>query len=120
MPYAPSPHSEKEIVGYFADHVVPAGETYVAEREGAVVAYLTLSPGWIDHLYVRPEAQSQGIGNALLALAKETNPAGLQLWTFQGNGGARRFYEHHGFHIAEMTDGEENEEKSPDVRYTWP
>ncbi|CAN5447301.1 GNAT family N-acetyltransferase [soil metagenome] len=120
MPYAPSPHSEADMRTHFAQNVAPNGHTYVAECEGETVAYLTVENGWIDHLYVHPKVQGRGIGNALLALAKETTPSGLQLWAFQGNEGARRFYEHHGFHLAELTDGQNNEEKSPDVRYVWP
>ena len=49
-------------------------------------------------------------------LLKDT---GLQLWTFQVNEAARRFYERQGFVAAESTDGSGNEERSPDVRYTW-
>ena len=43
-----------------------------------------------------------------------------QLWTFQDNARARRFYEARGFVAEEFTDGAGNEEKTPDVRYVWP
>jgi membrane-anchored protein YejM (alkaline phosphatase superfamily) len=52
-------------------------------------------------------------------LAKRRQPSGLQLWTFQVNGTARRFYERHGFLAVESTDGSGNEEGDPDVRYVW-
>ena len=37
----------------------------------------------------------------------------------QQNERARRFYEARGFRAVEFTDGEANEEKTPDVRYEW-
>ncbi len=43
----------------------------------------------------------------------------MQLWTFQRNARARRFYEARGFVPVEATDGSRNEEKEPDVRYLW-
>ncbi|WP_298279395.1 hypothetical protein [uncultured Bradyrhizobium sp.] len=50
-------------------------------------------------------------------------PPGLadrrQLWTFQRNARARRFYEARGFVAVEQTDGSRNEEQEPDVRYLW-
>jgi ribosomal protein S18 acetylase RimI-like enzyme len=46
-------------------------------------------------------------------------PDGLQLWVFQKNVGARRFYERHGFRLVELTDGAGNEENEPDARYEW-
>jgi len=52
--------------------------------------------------------------------AQARRPAGLELWTFQVNDGARRFYERHGFRAVEVTDGAGNEERQPDVRYAWP
>ena len=44
---------------------------------------------------------------------------GLELWTFQVNARARRFYERNDFVEAELTDGSGNEEREPDVRYVW-
>ena len=49
-------------------------------------------------------------------------PAGigaLELWCFQANERARRFYEARGFHAIRFTDGAENKERTPDVRYRW-
>ncbi len=43
----------------------------------------------------------------------------LQLWTFQKNTSARRFYEARGFVVIEETDGSTNEEREPDVLYRW-
>jgi hypothetical protein len=43
----------------------------------------------------------------------------LELWTFQRNANARRFYETHGFRCARLTDGRDNEEHEPDALYEW-
>ena len=43
----------------------------------------------------------------------------LELWTFQANIGAQRFYMRHGFTEAERTNGAGNEEGLPDIRYVW-
>jgi GNAT superfamily N-acetyltransferase len=60
----------------------------------------------------------RGLGPQLLNLAKDHNPDGLELWTFQANTGARRFYERHGFVTVGTTDAD-NDEGAPDVRYHW-
>lgn len=43
----------------------------------------------------------------------------LELWAFQRNEGACRFYEAHGFVAVRFTDGADNEEREPDVRFVW-
>jgi GNAT superfamily N-acetyltransferase len=73
---------------------------------------------WIEQLYVLPEAQGRGLGSELLDVAKQAS-ARLQLWTFQRNAPARRFYEARGFALVEQTDGARNEENEPDARYLW-
>ena len=55
-----------------------------------------------------------------LPKAKELRPGGLQLWVFQKNTGAIRFYERHGFRLVKLTDGAENMEREPDALYAWP
>ena len=112
-------HSDEEVRAWIGETLLPTTETWVAEAGGAVVAFMSLGDGWVEQLYVAPGHTGRGIGSRLIALAKERRPAGLQLWTFQVNVGARRFYERHGFTAVEMTDGAGNEERQPDVRFAW-
>lgn len=86
---------------------------------GRVVADMVLAPGWIEHLYVAPDRLGTGIGRRLVDFAKERQPDGLTLWTFQVNARARRFYERNGFVAVEFGGGSGNEERQPDVRYEW-
>ena len=60
-----------------------------------------------------------GAGSLLLLHAKAHGPGVLELWCFQANDKARRFYERHGFTPVAFTNGQRNEEKTPDVRYRW-
>jgi hypothetical protein len=41
------------------------------------------------------------------------------VWTFASNLGAQRYYERHGFVAVERTDGRDNEERAPDIRYVY-
>jgi putative acetyltransferase len=99
--------------------IVERHEVWVAEEDGTIVGFAGLDPGKLEHLYVDPEAQNRGIGAELLAEAKRLRPEGLQLWAFQKNEGARRFYERHGFRVVKLTDGADNMERQPDVLYEW-
>ena len=99
--------------------IVERNEVWVADEAERVAGFCGLTPGWLDHLYVHPERQSRGIGSALVGHAKTLQPEGLQLWVFQDNEGARRFYERHGFRLVELTDGAGNMEREPDARYEW-
>jgi len=63
-------------------------------------------------------AQGQGVGTSLLEIAQASHGL-LQLWTFQRNAAARRFYEGRGFGLVRETDGSRNEEKEPDALYLW-
>lgn len=84
-----------------------------------IVGFMVTSPGLIEQLYIDPAWQHRGIGTGLLDQAKARQPDDLQLWAFQQNTGARAFYEAHGFTAVEWTDGADNEERTPDVRYRW-
>jgi GNAT superfamily N-acetyltransferase len=117
----PPVHSDDEIREWIRAVVIPQREAWLVESDDRrVLAMLVLDEDWIDQLYVDPGSTGMGLGSRLVELAKSNRPAGLQLWTFASNTGARRFYERHGFVVAEMTDGSDNEEQAPDVRYVWP
>ena len=115
----PLAHTDDEVRGWVADHVVPMMETWVAEAESRVVALLGLDEAGIGQLYVDPAWHGRGIGRRLVDLAKERRPAGLELCTFQVNDRARRFYERNGFTAVRFGDGSSNEEGKPDVLYRW-
>ncbi len=112
-------HDDADVQRFVRDELVAHRETWVAEDDGRIVAMMVLTPGWIDQLYVAPDRLGEGIGRSLLDLAKERAAGDLQLWTFQVNQRARRFYERNGFAAVEFTDGADNEEHEPDIRYLW-
>ncbi len=127
QPAIPAPiHTDDEVRAWFATIVLPAGQTWVAERLAPpgvadpppILALLVLDDAWIDQLYVEPRWFGRGVGSALVGRAKLERPGGLDLWTFQANRGARRFYERHGFVAITETDGD-NEEGAPDIGYRW-
>ena len=68
---------------------------------------MALGPDMLDHLYVRPGRTGMGLGSRFVRLAKTRCPDGLDLYTFQVNERARRFYERNGFvvidHMAPVT-----------------
>lgn len=111
-------HSDAET-RLFIRRMVKRSEVWVAARDGEILGFAALEPGWLHHLYVRPSAHNAGAGSLLLAKAKEEMPRGFSLWTFQANLGARRFYERHGLTETRRTRGTDNEEGLPDILYEW-
>jgi ribosomal protein S18 acetylase RimI-like enzyme len=118
MAYLPQLHTAEEDRAFFGG-VIADGHTTVALQDGRVVGFIALGEARVEHLYVDPAHQRRQIGTALLRHAQAARPAGLDLWVFQRNTGAIAFYERHGFRIAELTDGADNEEREPDARMVW-
>jgi GNAT superfamily N-acetyltransferase len=117
MTYLPRISDEHRplLGGWFIER----GPIWVAEENDRVVAFSGIKDEELTHLYVDPVAQDRGIGSSLLEHAKTVRPERLELWVFQKNEGARRFYERHGFRLAKLTDGSGNMEKEPDALYEW-
>lgn len=118
-------HDDDDVRRFIREVAIGERDAWVAEETTSatdaagprIVGMLVLAPGWIEQLYVVPDRLGEGIGRALLALAIERADGPLELWTFQVNARARRFYERNGFQAVELTDGSRNEERAPDVRY---
>jgi GNAT superfamily N-acetyltransferase len=117
LPFLPDLHTLAEDCVYFRDVVFASDDVRVAEREGRLLGVIAFGNGWVSQLYVDPAEHGRGIGSALLRLAMDAQPE-LQLWTFQKNLDALRFYERHGFALVRTTDGD-NEECEPDALLAW-
>ena len=118
MPWLVGLHTPDEDRWFYRELVFPACRVWGRFDGGELCGIIAFRHGWIEQLYVRPAAHGRGIGTELLDVAKAANKR-LELWTFQRNAPARRFYEARGFALVEETDGIRNEEKEPDVRYVW-
>ena len=118
MPWLPVIHSPDEELEFFRNQVLPDQTVIVADNMHQVAGFAAYTHGWLNHFYVAPDAWSDGIGSELLRRVQAASSS-LQLWTFQGNNTARRFYARFRFEEVEFTDGRRNEEKMPDVRMVW-
>jgi GNAT superfamily N-acetyltransferase len=119
FPAVPLPvHSDDETRAWWSRIVAGTADVWVLEHVGELIAVMVLDGSRIDQLYVLPEWCGQGLGSLLVDRAKALRPHGLSLRTFTANAGARRFYERHGFVATGFSDGD-NEERAPDVEYTW-
>lgn len=106
--------SERSTVVAIDEHGAPVGfASYGDDGEHP-------GDGYLASLYVHPRAGRSGIGGRLLRHALEDmSTVDVRLWVFEGNTGARRFYERAGFcpDGARMTDPRW---RVPQVRYRRP
>jgi ribosomal protein S18 acetylase RimI-like enzyme len=111
-------YGRAENLAFFRDHIARRCEVWLAESQGRVVGFAALDGSTLDRLYVLPAAQRSGVGEALLARARERSPAGLSLYTHQQNVSACAFYEKHGFRPVRFGTSPPPE-SMPDVEYRW-
>jgi ribosomal protein S18 acetylase RimI-like enzyme len=116
LSFLPELHTAEEDLAFVRDVLMVKNEVWVAEAGTEVGGYIAFRPGWIEHLFIHPDHQGLGLGSALLDKAL-ADGGERRLWTFQQNQRARAFYEARGFVAEAFTDGADNEEHAPDVRY---
>ena len=120
MPYLPILYADSEVLKWIEAAVLRNSVvTLAVSDDGQAGGFVAVSGGVLEHLYVSPHLQGQGLGTLLLAAAKMASPRGLRLHVFQRNLSARRFYERRGFRLVELRDGSSNEEGEPDAVYQW-
>lgn len=105
-------YDPETVRGYFDDEAFRA---YVAETADGVVGYAHSRPdpetdAWhLPAVYVRPDAQGQGIGDALVerveADAREADAAVVRLVVLAANEGVRGFYEARGYEEVDEREG---------------
>jgi ribosomal protein S18 acetylase RimI-like enzyme len=118
LPWLAGLHTSEQDRWFFRERVFRICAVWGAFDGAVMIGVIAFREGWIDQLYVLPQAQRRGVGSELLQVAQNAFPR-LQLWTFQRNRQARRFYEARGFALVRETDGAANEEKEPDALYLW-
>ena len=101
------------------NELVPAATIVVAERDGALVGFVTVDrkTGYLDQIVAAPEAWALGVGALLMEEAKRLAPGALELHVNVDNARAIRFYEKHGFAVT----GTESNPRSgaPIYRMRW-
>lgn len=121
LPEVPWAHPRSDVGRWMADEVVGHTDMWVADLDGVITGFMVLAHerdgSWIEHLYLDPSWVGRGLGDRFMEVASRRCSGPVRLWAFQSNGGARRFYERHGFVVEELTDGAGNAERTPDVRY---
>lgn len=115
-PWMPRIHTRAEDLAFCAD-MIARGWVDVIGRDG-IQGFIAREDETIHALYVAPRAQNQGLGARLIGAAQAASSL-LRLWTFQANTGAQRFYSRQGFRELRRTDGTGNDEKLPDIQFTW-
>ncbi|WP_128926034.1 GNAT family N-acetyltransferase [Bradyrhizobium guangxiense] len=118
MPWLAGLHTPDEDRWFYRERVFPTRRVWGRFDGDELCGIIAFRDGWGEQLYVLPVAQGRGVGSELLDIAKGASDR-LELWTFQRNAAARRFYEARGFKLIEETDGARNEEREPDARYCW-
>jgi ribosomal protein S18 acetylase RimI-like enzyme len=98
--------------------MIARGWVSVVEENGTVVGFAACDGQDLNALYVARQARGRGVGSRLLRTLMSGRKA-LELWTFEANTGAQRFYARHGFVEVARTDGARNDEQLPDIRYVW-
>jgi GNAT superfamily N-acetyltransferase len=119
LTFLPMLHTVEEDRRFIENVILKECEVIVAEGDGAIVSFLARNGEEIRLLYSHPDFIGSGAGSLLLDAVKKSSVVALELWCFQANERARRFYEERGFQAVRFTDGRDNEEKVPDVRYRW-
>jgi len=87
----------RDIVEQF----LPVAETYVFERNGAVVGFISLLGNEVGGIFVAPQYHGQGIGTALMDWARDSRDV-LELDVFEANEIGRAFYAAYGFAVVEQ------------------
>jgi GNAT superfamily N-acetyltransferase len=99
LTFLPMLHTVEEDRWFIINLILKKCEVTVAEDEsGIVVAFLARQGEEVRLLHTRPDLIGMGAGTRLIDAAKASGVGALELWCFEANERARRFYEARVFH----------------------
>jgi GNAT superfamily N-acetyltransferase len=117
--WMPRVHDHGDVERYYCQVVFKERRVSIAENDGQACAFMALSgDGYVTALYADPAHRNAGLGKHLIDSAKTVFPKKLQLWTFEANKAAQRFYRREMFSEVKRTAGD-NEEGLPDILLQW-
>ena len=119
LTFLPILHTVEEDRRYIQNVILNECEVTVAEDESGIVSFLAHQGEEVRLLRTRPDRIGMGAGTQLIDAEKASGIGALELWCFEANERAGRFYEARGFRAIRFTDGAHNEEQMPDIRYRW-
>jgi GNAT superfamily N-acetyltransferase len=119
LPELADDHTFEEDCAYFEDMILKHNQVWVAVVDDVTAGFMAINGSLVDQLYIAPNFQHKGIGQALLAHARSLSPNFLRLYTLQVNTRARAFYEKNGFRPVKFGISPPPESE-PDVEYHWP
>ena len=117
--WMPRVHTHGDVVKHYEDDEKIKRNTIVAVDGARVRGFVTLTrDGFITALHVEEASRNQGIGALLLQRVKRELSPQINLYIFQANEKAQRFFARHGFAEINRTTGD-NEEDLPDTLMEW-
>ncbi|MDO5601397.1 MAG: N-acetyltransferase [Oscillospiraceae bacterium] len=96
--------------------MLPRAEMYIDEKDGELTGFIGLAGTYIEGLFVKEAARSQGVGKQLLDFVKTRKPY-LTLKAYQKNSRALHFYMREGFALKEK--GIDRETGEPEYLMEW-
>lgn len=78
------------------ERFLPNSQTWVYEKQGRVVGFISLADNEVGGIFVHPSWQRQGVGRALMDKARTIHKT-LELDVFEANKRGRAFYAKYGF-----------------------
>ena len=117
-PWKPLLHSGAEDIAHVGTMIERGWVTVAADAQGRPRGFMALEAGYVHALFIATHSQRRGIGRALLGAAQQRRDR-LDLWTFEANTPARRFYRAAGFVEIARGDGSRNDEGLPDIHFRW-
>ena len=99
------------------DVYIPNTSTWVYEKEGAVLGFISMMGNEVGAIFVRPEFHGQGIGKQLMDFVSDFHEE-MEVEVFERNNVGRAFYDRYGFELIEELVHKETNNKVLRLRYS--